>query len=205
MCAFAEVDETCGDEMEARESMIGRGRRELEKAADFRQQQERKAMALGCARTAVLIFLQLGVGFEQELSQARRMVEELELDVAQQKAAAFEQELSAVRGAAVAWGLGSPEEVAAEKLGRLQEGLWIEFQKKAGLSIWDKVGNAQRRNMDPGLAMVVNDLVQRLRVIDGVTDITMGEVLKVFDSDTRWVVKFTVVAVWGKRSFQVAF
>lgn len=205
MCALDEVFEACGVEMEARESMIGRGRRELEKAEDFRQQQDRKAMALGCARTAVLIFLQLGEGFEQELGQARRVVEELELDVAQQKAAAFEQELSTVRAAAVSWGLGSPEEVAAEKLGRLQEGLWIAFLKKTGLNIWDKVGNAQRRNLEPGMAMVANDLIQRLRDIDGVVEVTMGEVQKVFDSNSRWVVKFTVVAIWGKRSFLVAF
>ena len=202
----AVVEVACGDDMEARESMISRGKRELEKAADFRMQPDRKAMALGCARTAVLIFLQLGEGFEQELAQARRLVEELELDVANQKANAFEQELSAVRAAAMAWGVATKEEVETEKLGRLQEGLWIAFAKKADLNLWDRQGNAQRRNMDPALGLVVNALLLRLRAIDGVEDIAMGEVMKVYDLErVRWVVKLTVRAVWGKRSFQVAF
>lgn len=202
----AVVEVACGDDMEARESMISRGKRELEKAADFRMQPDRKAMALGCARTAVLIFLQLGEGFEQELAQARRLVEELELDVANQKANAFEQELSAVRAAAIAWGVATKEEVETEKLGRLQEGLWIAFAKKADLNLWDRQGNAQRRNMDPALGLVVNAVLLRMRAIDGVEDIAMGEVLKVYDSEAvRWVVKLSVRAVWGKRSFSVVF
>lgn len=192
--------------VEAREVIEQRGNRELEKALEFAGKEDRKAMALGCARTAAMIFLQLGEGFEDRLLEARGVVGKLEAEVAEKRAKAFEKELRAVRDAAVRAGLGSAEEVEAEKLGRLQEGLWIELQKHAELPLWDKVGEKGRRHLDEAMALVAAGMVQKAKAVDGVRAATVGETWKVFGSDTaRWVVKITIEAEWGRRSFMVRF
>lgn len=192
--------------VEARDVIVQRGNRELEKAQEFARIADRKAMALGCARTAAMIFLQLGEEFADRLQEARGLVEKLEADVAQQRNEAFEAELKAVRAAALTFGLGSEAEIAEEKLGRLQEGLWIEMQKRVAFPRWDKVGEKSRRNMDAGLVQAVDALVQKAKAVPGVRDVSVGEVWKVFESRTaNWVVKITVDAVWGRRSFMVQF
>lgn len=188
---------------ESRETVRERGIRELEKVARFEGDPERVNMALGCARTAVLIFIQLED--EEKLAIARKKVEELESKVASARAQAFEEELVRVRTAAFKLGLGSEAEIAAEKIGRVQEGCWIELMKRTELPLWDKQDDKQRWPMDPSIAHPVGEILRKIKAVEGVLKVEITGSWKIFRHGLSvpgaWVIRLVVDAEWGRRTY----
>lgn len=188
---------------ESRETVRERGIRELEKVARFETDPDRLNMALGCARTAVMVFLQLDDG--ENLALARVKVEELEARVAKVRAKMFEDELVRVRAAAVRLGIGTEEEIAAEKMGRVQEGCWIELMKRTELPIWDKQDDKQRWPMDPSIAHPVGEILRKIKAVEGVVGVDISGSWKIFRHGLSvpgaWVIRLTVEAEWGRRTY----
>lgn len=202
---LSDTNEMVGATMEERLSMENNAKEKHEKALAFMKEPGRLVMALGMARSAKLIYLQLGEGFEGRLKEVSDLVDHLEREVVLEKAAVAKKERQDLEEAAVKWGTATAAEAAVENVTRLQVGIWLAFEKQLGLNIWDGSGRADRRKMDPTLWKKVDALLLRLEQVEGVLSASAGDVNKLFDSNHSWVVNIKIVAKWGKKTYRLAF